>query len=336
MQIREHTSIGTLFRSRVRASDTADAYRVKSNGRWVSVNWRRMGADVTFTAAGLAQLGVNRGDGVAILGPTCPEWCQVDLAAMLLGAPVVGIYPTLPTDQVRYLLEDARCRVLAVHGAEDFERCRPLLEQVAGLEHLVVWGHPPGPAENAVSLTALSERGRKTLKDDVGLVNDRLAQVSRQDVALVLYSSGTTGQPKGVPLTHHNLLSLLEIDDPMFDLPGPDDLSLSFLPMAHVAEHVVGFLARLRSGMPTAFATSYDTLLDELQEVRPTYFGSVPRIFEKLYGRIHEQVARASPTRQALFARARELALRRARAEHGGPHLGLRDHLALAAYDRLV
>jgi long-chain acyl-CoA synthetase len=115
-----------------------------------------------------------------------------------------------------------------------------------------------------------------------------------------------------------------------------EDITLSFLPMAHVAEHVPGLFGRINLGLAMAYATSYDTVLDELAEIRPTYFGAVPRIFEKMYGRILERVAAANPRRQRVFAFARDLARRRARALTGGELLGLGDRLALPLVDRLV
>ncbi|HIE69315.1 MAG TPA: aspartate-semialdehyde dehydrogenase, partial [Planctomycetes bacterium] len=126
--------------------------------------------------------------------------------------------------------------------------------------------------QKILALPELKALGRKALEKNPLIVESRASKVSADDVALVVYTSGTTGRPKGVPLSHKNVLSQLKSGDMLIDDISGEDITISFLPMAHVAEHVPGFFGRLNTGMRTAFATNYDTLLDELLEVRPTYF----------------------------------------------------------------
>jgi long-chain acyl-CoA synthetase len=168
-------------------------------------------------------------------------------------------------------------------------------------------------------------------------VSNRESASAPSDRALVIYTSGTTGHPKGVPLSHGLIVSWLRATQGLtLERLQPEDCTLSFLPMAHVAEHVAGLFGRMNMGLPTYYATNYDALLDELAEVRPTYFGAVPRIFEKMHGRIRERVAAASPRRQAIFGWAERLAHRRARAQAGGPPLTLSERAQIRVADRLV
>ena len=328
-------TLSEMFRLRVQANQEAECYRTKRDGSWHSVSWRGFSDEIQALAAALDDSGITRGDRIAILGGTQPTWCVADLAAIQIGATTVGIYPTLLEDQILFILRDAGCRVLFVEQAHA-ERCLPMLDQVDSLERVVVWGGPEPVGASVEGFDAMCARGRARLAADPGCVAEAEARVQCEDVAVVVYTSGTTGRPKGVPLTHRNILACLAGGESLMDAIGPDDITISFLPMAHVGEHVPGFFGRINIGMPTAFATNYETLLDELVEIRPTYFGAVPRIFEKMYGRIHEEVGKANPRRQRIFRWAKDLACRKARAETGGAPLSLVDRVLLPVADKLI
>ncbi|MDP6943903.1 MAG: AMP-binding protein, partial [Myxococcota bacterium] len=300
-----------LFQARVAQSADQEVWRTKRQGVWVPTTWQQLSDRVDAVAAGLAELGLARGDAVAILGGTNPSWVVADLAALSLGASTVGIYETLVRDQIAFILQDSGARILFVQGAESFARVRPLLDEIEGLEHVVVWGHIPEDDDAVTTLDALTERGQAALAKAADTLDAQRAAVAPDDLALIVYTSGTTGQPKGVPLRHGQIVGWMAATQHMLAEPmTTDDITMSFLPMAHVAEHVPGLFGRMNVGLRTAYATSYDTLLDELQEIRPTYFGAVPRIFEKMHGRILERVAQANPRRQAIFQWAADLARR--------------------------
>ena len=315
------STVVELFRRRVEASGKHPMYRVKRGGSWEVTTWRQFGDRAEAIAAALHEWGLRRGDSVAIMGDTNPGWVEADMASLLLGARVVGVYQNLLLDQVQYLLEDAGCRLVFVQGRQALELVSPLLQTVETLEGVIAWG-----TEHETTLDGLASRAL-----DPAPVREAQATLQPEDDVLVVYTSGTTGQPKGVPLNSRNILAMLFAGESLVDHVGPADITLSFLPMAHVAEHVPGFFGRMNLGLQTAYATNYDTVLDELQEIRPTIFGGVPRIFEKIYGRIHERVARASPRRQRLFVWAKALAVRKAREE-----MSLLDWLLYPVADVLV
>jgi long-chain acyl-CoA synthetase len=330
------SNLSQLFQLRISESENDECYRVKRGDLWLPVSWGLFAGEVRAVSAGVIDLGFEHGQTVAILGKTCPAWCEIDMGCIYVGGCTVGIYDTLLADQIEFLLVDSKSALLFVEGKDSYERVLPMLSKVDTLQQIVVWDHEPEPQEGVMTLAALKASGKEKLEKSPLIVEARASVVKEADVALVVYTSGTTGRPKGVPLTHKNILSQLKSGDMLIDDITSEDITISFLPMAHVAEHVPGFFGRVNTGMRTAYATSYETLLDDLLEVRPTYFGAVPRIFEKMYGRILEKVAQANPRRQAIFRWVRDLARRRAQAAMGGAPLSFKDRLLLPLADRLV
>jgi len=335
MLAKDSATVGDMFRLRVQKTPERESYRFKTNGTWTSRTWTDLEQEADTLSAALYELGVRRGDAVAILAECCPNWCLCDMGTVLIGAMSVGLYPTLLVDQMQFIVEDSRCKLLFVQGQEQYDKVKPLMEAVDGLNILVTWDVSDAAGDGVHRLEDLLARGRDLLREQPDLPNS--FAVEPDDTALVVYTSGTTGRPKGVPLTHRNIIAGLSAADGLVDDEiTADDITMSFLPMAHVAEHVPGFYGRINIGLKTAFATNYETLLDELLEVRPTYFGAVPRIFEKMYGRIHEEVGKANPRRQAIFHWAKDLACRNGRAQTGGPPLSAVDRVMLKVADKLI
>ncbi|MBN94949.1 MAG: hypothetical protein CL928_12925 [Deltaproteobacteria bacterium] len=335
MLAKDSTTVADMFRLRAERTPNRESYRFKDEGTWTQRTWADLSQESDSLAVALHDLGVGRGDAVAILAECCPNWCLCDMGTVLVGAMSVGLYPTLLVDQMQFIVDDSRCKLLFVQGQEQYDKVKPLLEAVDGLQWLVTWDVAEVEGEGVHRLEDLLDRGRELLRDQPELPGSFV--VEPDDTALVVYTSGTTGRPKGVPLTHRNIIAGLSAADGLVDDEiTEDDITMSFLPMAHVAEHVPGFYGRINIGLKTAFATNYETLLDELLEVRPTYFGAVPRIFEKMYGRIHEEVGKANPRRQAIFHWAKDLARRNGRAQTGGAPLSAVDRVMLKVADRLI
>ncbi len=325
-------TVGEVLLARAARSPSDAAHFAKTSQGWVRTNWDELLRQTRQVAHGLAKLGVGAGDRVAILGPTSADWARYDLGSHLLGAVTVGVYPMQSSEQVRYLLEHSESRVIFVSGEEELATSLAAAEGMESLHAIVPWQEELA-ARHAGTDKVLSPAAFRTEAMAEGDLRQGLAQVDPEDMAILVYTSGTTGPPKAAMISHANILTLLEYQAdilPFFE----DDLLLSFLPMAHVTERNLGFYTRLNAGVPAAYASSIGAVLQELQEVAPTIFGSVPRLFEKAYAKIQGEVSRKPGPVRALFAWAESVGRRRIRHELAGEpipvFLGLQHKLASA------
>lgn len=329
----EATSLGDMFLRRVALDAHRPAYFHKADGAWIRTTWGGFADSAARVAAGLIELGLEPGDRVAILGPTRPEWVVHDIGAQLAGCVSLGIYPKQSPDQVRYILEHSAARVLTVG---DRQELAVALEAAAGLDSLeaiVPWDAAWLEDGDDPRLTDPAALAGEPL--DAESIRGRLDARETDDAAIFVYTSGTTGPPKCAMITHGNILWMMR-RAPEFQEFRSDDLSLSFLPMAHVAERILASYSRINIGFATAFASSIGAVLEELGEVQPTIFGSVPRIFEKAYARVRGELEKKPPAVRKLVAWAEKAGEARGeRLRTGRPiPLGLRIKYAIA--ERLI
>ena len=265
---------------RRRASDTSLAQRVKRFGLWERISWAEYVADVNALAAELVVRGVKPGERVAVLCENRPEWLVADLAVQTVGAATVGVYTTSSAEQLRYYLEHSGAVGLILEDAEQLEKWLAIAADCELVQWVVVI--EPEEVEGVDRWDEVLARGREHYRLEPGPVDSRLAAIEPDDTALFIYTSGTTGDPKGAMLSHRNMLwavdSLLEAI-PHFE----DDELLSFLPLSHIVERLISVAAPLRCGHTVSFTENLDTVLVNLQEIRPTVFFAVPRIWEKLF-----------------------------------------------------
>ena len=299
-------------------------------------------------AAGLLAAGLAAGDRLAIVSESRPEWLMVDLAAQTIGVITVPVYPTLAAGQVRDILADAGCRVAVVSDRVQAAKLQEIRHLLPTLELVVIvapataggavdQGGELGLGASAIAYASLLARGAARLAADPGVeaaIEARRAAVSDESLATIIYTSGTTGEPKGVMLTHRNILSNVEAVIPIFQLT-PEDTALTFLPLSHSFERTVVY-AYLWSGLTIVFAENLETIARDLRATAPTLMTVVPRVCEKLHARVLASVAEAAPARQWLFRQALAGALARVRAAGGESDAvvprGWRDRL----FDRLV
>ncbi|HEY6233329.1 MAG TPA: long-chain fatty acid--CoA ligase [Pyrinomonadaceae bacterium] len=285
---REPTTLVEVFESVARAHPRSDTLNYKRDGRWVSISSDEMLTRARLIAGGLYSLGVRSGDRVAILSESRPEWTLTDAACLFATAIDVPIYPTLTAPQVRYILKDSGARVLVVQNEEKFLHVREVIAECAAIEQIVFFEKPAGNT-TGISLAELEARGRALHKSDADLIDKRAHQINPDELATIIYTSGTTGEPKGVMLTHANLVSNL-IDSSSHLSFTKEDCALSVLPLSHVLERMAMYMY-LYHGMATYFGESLDMIGPNLREVRPTIFVGVPRIFEKIFARVKEKTA---------------------------------------------
>ncbi len=245
-------------------------------------------------AVGLEKLAVGRGDRVMLLTDNRPEWHMVDLAVIDLGAADVPVYGTLTPEQIAYQLKDSGCKVAVVENAEQMAKFLEVKDECPDLEHLVqIEG---ACSEDVLSLDEVIDSG--TIGDAVDLFWQRAGKVSADDLLTLIYTSGTTGNPKGVTLTHENLVQNV-IPSAERAPVAESDLCLEFLPLCHVFERMLGYLYMYRA-VNKAYCSVYH-VGDLMTTIRPNMFASVPRIYEKVYDRVMESVGSAPAVRRALF-----------------------------------
>jgi long-chain acyl-CoA synthetase len=276
-----------VFEFAARRHNRPDALNYKRDGQWISISSSEMLRRIRDLAAGLYSLGVRRGDRVAILSDSRVEWTLTDAACIFAAAIDVPIYPTLTATQVRYILKDCGARVLVLANKAKFDEIQDVLQECPALEHVVFIDG--AEATNNINLNELEQCGRRLAEQQPELIDHLAHEITADDLATIIYTSGTTGEPKGVMLTHANIVSNL-IDSSAHLSFAHDDRVLSVLPLSHVLERVAMYMY-LYHGMSVYFAESLDTIGANLREVKPTIFVGVPRIFEKIFARVKEKVA---------------------------------------------
>ena len=284
----EPKTLVQVFEQAVQKHNRPDALNYKSGSSWKPISSDEMLRRIRNIAAGLYSLGIKRGDRVAILSESRLEWTLADAGCLFAGAIDVPIYPTLTPGQVRYILNDSGARLLFVAHERKFNEVREAVSSCPAVEHVVFWEdsnqHDPG-----ITLLQLENYGEELLKQQPELIDMLTSAIRPDDLATIIYTSGTTGEPKGVMLTHSNLVSNV-IDSAGHLSFNKNDCVLSVLPLSHVLERVAMYMY-IHHGMAVFFGESLEMIGPNLREVRPTIFVGVPRIFEKIYGRVKEKSA---------------------------------------------
>jgi long-chain acyl-CoA synthetase len=308
--------------------------KYKKDGAWRALSSEELRAAVEETSMGLRVLGIGKGDKVAILSENRPEWAIADLATLCAGAADATIYATLTAPQVQYILADSESKVVFVSNATQAAKVAVVRGMLGQLQHVVRFD--PAPVPGTMSLDELRAKGREALAADRDAVRRRAGEVAAEDLATLIYTSGTTGDPKGVMLTHGNLLHNVLAAEKVFPMVNQEWTALSFLPLCHSFERTAGHNFMLHAGVTIAYAESVEKVPENMGEVRPHIMCSVPRLYEKMYARVNEKVAGDPPLRQKIFRWA--IGVGRERFAHTvartdpGPLLKLRFGLA----DKLV
>jgi long-chain acyl-CoA synthetase len=285
------------FLAAVHAFHKKDAFRLKRDGVWVDVSHDEVLARVHALALGLRSLGLAKSDRVALLSENRLEWAVTDLATLSAGGVLVPVYPTLTPANIEYILRDSDARIVFVSTRMQADNIRGLRARLPLVEHVIAF-ETDAAGDGVGSFADLCERGRlHVASSDYRAL---ISAVEPSDWASIIYTSGTTGEPKGAILTHHNFMSNVRQCLSVLEL-GPADTCLSFLPLSHVFERTGGFYAMMTAGSTIAYAESFDTVADNLREVRPTVVCSVPRVYEKMYARIFDTVDKGPRNRKLLF-----------------------------------
>jgi long-chain acyl-CoA synthetase len=311
-------TIPELFRDAARRFDRPIVLASKRDGEWVPISHKQLVERVRHLTAGFFDLGIRKGDRIAVVSESRPEWTITDLATVGLGGALVPIYPTLTPDHVEHILADSGARACVVSDGTQLSKVLPLLPRLEALEFVVVidpaeWS----PDDPVMSMHELEARGLRRLDIEADLPERLADDIRPEDLATLIYTSGTTGKQKGVMLTHRNFVSNIHATFETALRLDPSDVALSYLPLSHILERTATY-AYLNVGASLYYASSFDKVAAEFREVRPTVGTSVPRFFEKMYETICGLGKKAGGVKSMIFERALRAGDHVARTTHAG------------------
>jgi long-chain acyl-CoA synthetase len=295
-----YSSLAEMFFQTCNKFSDKVALMYKDEGSYKSVLFNEVRKEVQNLAGGIASLGVQKGDKVVILSENRKEWSFFDYATLINGAASVPIYSTLLPRQIKFIINNSDAKVVVVSNREQLEKVKEVEAELPKVEKIIVIDSGGVEHPKMVTYKELIEQGKKYLSKNNNLIEKSVSGLTRNDLATIIYTSGTTGVPKGVMLTHGNFLA--NIEGGLQAIPVSEaDSFLSFLPLSHVFERMVGHFLAFQIGATIAYAENVDTVAENLKEVKPTIMASVPRLFEKIYGRIIDSLEEGSPLKKKLF-----------------------------------
>ncbi len=314
------------------------AMREKDFGIWQSYSWSDYRERAFAVAHGLLSLRIERGDVVSIQSEDCREWLWTDVGAMLAGGVVNGIYPTYQARQVEHALTDSNCRFLFVEDEEQLDKYLEIETRVPHIERVFVfdWRGLRGFEHGKVTpFESLLGNGRAFGKENEGVIGKIAAEGSGNDLAALVYTSGTTGLPKGAMLSQRYIMFQMKLAPDYIRLREDDEI-LTYLPLCHVAERIFSAWLGLKQGTTLNLAESPETVAQNLQELSPTYVFAVPRVWEKFYSRVTTAMSEATWNGRKAYELALSAGMRRADKLIAGQPLTPLDDLLFGIADRLV
>ncbi len=291
-------SIGGVFKAQTEKYGDRTMMKHKVGGAWKEISWNQFYSRAGNLGLGLMSLGIQPGDRVAIFSANSPRWQMSDVAVLSIGAADVPLYATITARQSQYIISDSGSRVIFVGTEDHMDRVLEVKDDLPELMKIVTMDNTEADDPDVITFDGLIELGEEYA--DKEEFDRRLEAVKPDDLCSIVYTSGTTGNPKGVMLTHDNLLSnirtassLIKVDD--------NDVCLSFLPLSHVLERMSGYYTSVFNGVTIVHAQSIDTLVDDLADIRPHWMVSVPRLYEKVHAGVLANVESESEFKQKVF-----------------------------------
>lgn len=303
MELSEKT-MNDVFHNRVHKYGNRLAIEKKMSGVWHKATWNEYYDRARAVGLGLWSLGVRKGNMVSLLSENRLEWLYADMGSLGIGACMIPVYPTLASEEIEYILNNSGSKVIVPENKKQLKKILEIVDKCPGLEKIIVMeekdaaGHP-----KIMSFKDLMELGHKKHAEDPTLFEKLAQEVTVDDLATIVYTSGTTGLPKGAMITHGNIFWVVQSLDAIRPPFASDkDCTVPFLPLSHVFERIAGHFYGMYCGITASYAESIDTLLADFEEKRPTMILAVPRVCEKVYQKIMAQVKEQSPFKQKIFA----------------------------------
>lgn len=299
MESKPFKTINELFLRAMEDHQKPDAFLTKTEGRYSGISSREVLLKVAALALAFGEMGIGPGDRVALLSENRLEWALADYAILGIGGITVPLYSTLLEEDVHYILDDSGSKGIIVSTRDQLKKVLAVRSSLPGLKFVIAMDTEPGEFPDVLCWKEVAGRGNADGTDPVKALEAQSLRAQSEDVATIVYTSGTTGVFKGVVLTHANIASNIQACDRLFDF-HPGDVSMAFLPLAHIFERMIDFYY-MAQGVSIAYAESIDTLPENLREVRPTLMAVVPRLVEKIREKVVEEVRHLPPAKQRLF-----------------------------------
>ncbi|HYN62348.1 MAG TPA: AMP-binding protein [Rubrivivax sp.] len=301
-----YKSIPELFRLRVKELGDATMMRQKELGIWRAYSWNEVSTIVAEIGAGLVSIGFEPGEVAAVLSNTCREWVWCDLAVQSVGGVCNGIYPTDAAPQIEFLCSDSRTVHLFVEDDEQLDKYLEIAERLPLVRRVIVFdmeGLSTFDDARVISLDQLRELGRIHLRLHPQLLDERSRSRQPSEMAVLVYTSGTTGRPKGAMISQDNICAVLaSLSSTLYEgLPRGGE-RIAFLPLCHIAERMIGEFVPIERGSVVNFVENPETVFENLREVRPSLFFAVPRVWEKIYSQVAIGLGEADKLQQAAYA----------------------------------
>ena len=278
------------------------AIREKHRGVWRELTWERYAERARNAGLGLLELGVDAGDKIAVQSENRPEWLLADVGAQGVGAVVTGIYPTSPAAEVEYLLDHSESVVAVVEDEEQLDKVLAVRDRLSALRHVVLVDPRNVKGLDDPKVLTWEQLEELGARRDAREWDERVERLQAGDTAIIVYTSGTTGPPKGAMISHANLLAAADVFLQVYDV-GPKDEVLSYLPLSHIAERLFSVVNALAAGYVVNFGEGGESFAQDLRDVQPTFFLGVPRVWEKMMASVEIRMGDASRLKRAVHGR---------------------------------
>ncbi len=290
------------------------ALRKKEYGLWHDISWKEYYRLAKHLGSALISMGLKKGDCVSIIGDNCPEWVIIDMGIQCIGGVAVGVYSTNAWPQVEYVVQNSNSKFFFVENEEQLDKWLHCRDKVPLLKKVIVWDleglrHFEDPM--VMTYDDILDLGREIVEKEPDLFENRMKEVTPEDLSVLIYTSGTTGPPKGAMLTHRNVTWMgrtIVMDNPIED----DDEVMSFLPLCHIFERLFSVFAHITNGYTVSFIESLDTVTDNMREISPTVGYAVPRIWEKYLSAVYIRMSDATWFKKIVFGIALKIGKNRA------------------------
>ena len=327
-----------LFRQNCEKYGARIAHREKDYGIWLSYSWTEFYENARLIGLGLLSLGLKRGEVVSILSEDCKEWVYTDLGVQCVGGVASGVYTTDSASQLRYLVNDSDSRFLFLENDEQLDKFLSVRTEMPGLAKVIVFdreGLHGFADEQVIFLDELYKLGHAFLKENPKRFEEEIARSQPGDTAILVYTSGTTGPPKGAMISQENIMA--SIIGSATTLPVSEtDEQVCFLPLCHILERLISVFIPVGLGSTVNFAESPETVFDNVREVSPHVFTAVPRVWEKVYSRVTIMAGEATWLGRMAYGLALRTGMKRAEALENGETPSLGTRLAYAFWDFVV